>query len=854
MNTTKRQTYRVTGMTCSACSARVEKAVGSVPGIDSAGVNLLKNTLCVTYDPAVFDEAGLMKAVAGAGYGIASETNSQTSQGVTSIDPAQTARSETERLKRRLGWSVFFCSVLMYVAMAPMFGWPVPAYFSDPAHAPALALTQFLLTLPVIALNVAFFRNGCSSLLKGAPNMDSLVAIGSGASAVFGLLALYMMLDAQAAGNVTAVAHYAHNLYFDSSAMILTLITVGKVFEARAKGKTTDAISRLVALVPTQCTVRRDGIEVTVNVDALRVGDVVLIRTGERVPVDGTILDGWGSVDESSLTGESVPIDKTSGDEVAAGALLTSGFIHVRTTRVGTDTALARIIALVDEATGSKAPIARLADRVSGIFVPCVIGIALVTTLVWLWLSDGWEQAVMAGISVLVISCPCALGLATPTAVMVGMGKGAEHGILFKNAAVLEAVQACDVVVLDKTGTLTQGRPVVTDFVLAENVDARAVLSDIISVEACSEHPLARAIVAFGRHNGVNPALANAFEQHPGSVAATVDDRRVRIGRPDGLNGAATNLTRAIDALADDGKTVLVYWRDEVPLAVMGLADAVKADSAEAVASLKADGKTVWMLTGDNAATARAVAQAVGIEHVVAGVMPEDKQRHVRRLQSEGHRVVMVGDGINDAPALVAADVGIAIGTGTDVAVASADVVLMKGRLTDVVAALCLSRYVLTNIRQNLFWAFFYNTVGIPLAAGVFSVWLGWSLSPMFAAAAMSLSSFCVVTNALRLRGVRLPQAEGTTEVADEPLHVSLPAPTLPEATVVMEIHGMMCSHCTADVHRALSGVPGVKTVEVSMENKSAVVTALETVELEDLKQAVVELDLFEVVSVERSA
>lgn len=851
MSETTKQTYRVTGMTCSACAARVEKALDAVPGVDRVAVNLLKNTVQVTYDPTVCNSVTLSDAVSAAGYGLASDRPDAGKTVRAAVDPRASTHGEAERLKRRLLWSVVFCSVLMYVAMAPMAGLPLPAYLADPAHAPALTLTQWLLTLPVLALNAAFFRNGFSALIKGAPNMDSLVAIGSGASTAFGVLALFLMLDAQAAGDAQAIAHYAHNVYFDSAAMILTLITVGKVFEARAKNKTTDAIAGLMRLVPTRCTVVREGDEVSIDVDAVRVGDVVVIRTGERVPVDGVVVDGWGGFDESSLTGESVPLDKAAGDEVVAGSLLTLGFVRVRAQRVSTDTALARIVALVDEATGSKAPIARLADRVSGVFVPCVIAVAVLTGLVWWWLGAGWETAVMSAVAVLVISCPCALGLATPTAIMVGMGKGAQNGILFKNAAVLEAMHACDAIVLDKTGTVTEGRPVVTDFLPLRSSEAREILTGILAVEACSEHPLARAIVAFGRHNGVSWPAATSFEQSPGRVEGIVAGRRLRIGRAEEALEERSDWHGTFERLSKEGKTVLAAWRDDEPVALVALADAIKSDSARAIGSLKAKGKDVWLLTGDNAATASAVARAVGIDHVVSGVLPQDKQRHVQRLQAQGRRVIMIGDGINDAPALVAADVGLAIGTGTDVAVESADVVLMKGRLTDVLAAVTLSEHVLVNIRQNLFWAFAYNVVGIPLAAGVFSAWLGWSLSPMFAAAAMSLSSFCVVTNALRLRRVQLPSAQAAEVVEAAPLTIDLPAEKAGQ-TVVMGIEGMMCSHCTADVHRALSAVEGVQAVEVSLEKKTAVVTALETVELEALKQAVVELDLFEVVSVER--
>ena len=837
-----KEKFNVTGMSCAACQARVERAVSKVAGVKSAAVNLLKNSMVVDFDDGATSAGAICQAVAGAGYGASPQERGKGAEG----SPAARSKEEEKSvkdLKRRLLLSILFCAALLYLAMAPAAGLPLPSYFKDPSHAPSLALTEWLLTVPVLALNFRFFASGFKALFRLAPNMDSLVALGSAAASCLALASFYLMLDAQASGDAAGAARFAGNLYFDSSAMILTLVSVGKFFEARSKAKTTGALERLASLAPKTARLEKDGKEAIVPASSLKPGDIVILKTGDSVPADGVILSGTGSADESAITGESVPADKKAGDELTGAALVESGFLRMRVVRTGEDTALSKIIALVDEATSTKAPVARLADKVSGVFVPAVIAIALFTSALWLFLGKGWEFSLMMGVSVLVISCPCSLGLATPTAIMVGTGKGAENGILFKSAESLEAAKSIDTVVLDKTGTITEGRPVVTDIVTLSDLTDEASLSLAASVEALSEHPLARAICALAKDSGVKLSPAVNFTQAPGAVCAEVLGRRVSIGNAAALPEAAQKAGGTLDKLSGAGKTALLACVDGKPFAVFGLFDAVKPDSAAAVAAMKALGCEVWMVTGDNERTAKAVAALAGISHVAASVRPEGKEEIVRSLMEKGRRVLMVGDGINDAPALSRATLGAAIGAGTDVAIDCADIVLMKSRLTDVVTALKLSRAVMKNIAENLFWAFAYNTLGIPVAAGAFYPLFGWTLSPMIGAAAMSMSSVCVVANALRLRRFEpgeLPKAS----------YGPIPVYRLKSQTVrspsmkkLIHVEGMHCPHCANAVKKALLEVPGVTSAEVSLEKKTAEVTLEGAVSDASLSKAIEDAD-----------
>ncbi len=850
--------FDVTGMSCAACSARVEKAVRPIEGVCSVSVNLLKNTMVVEFESDATGDAAICNAVQQAGYGASpADADGRGAAQKPAATLAQSKDAEARVILTRLVLSIGICAVLLYFAMGPMAGLPLPAYLADPAHAPALGLTQFLLTIPVVALNFKFYRVGYKALWQRSPNMDSLVAIGSSAALLMALISLYAMLHAQAAGDAASLAWHADHLYFDSAAMILTLITIGKFFEARSKAKTTGAIERLMNLVPPEAVVLRDGREQTVPVDSIRVGETVVLRTGSKVPVDGEVCDGEGTVDESSITGESVPVDKRQGDALTGATLVTAGYLRMRVTRVGKDTALARIIALVDDATSSKAPVARLADKASGVFVPVVIAIAAATCLVWLALGKGWDEACLFGVSVLVISCPCALGLATPTAIMVGTGKGAENGILFKSAEALEATGAVDAVVLDKTGTITEGRPVVTDIIaLGRNGDAD-VLALAAAVESLSEHPLARAVTDLARAHSLALRPAGSFSQSAGCVQAIVDGRRVQIGNAGSLAGTApADVLARMDELAEQGRTALAVQADGVPVGLIGIMDAVKPDSAQAVRALQQMGCEVWMLTGDNEKTARTVAGMVGISNVMAGVMPADKEGKVRELLAQGRRVLMIGDGINDAPALARASVGMAIGAGTDVAIDCADVVLMKSRLTDAVTAMELARAVMRNIKQNLFWAFFYNIICIPVAAGFLYPVFGWMLSPMVGAAAMSMSSVCVVSNALRLRGFHARKfsqngtGPGLHAYRLQSTHNTVRSQTMKK---IVKIDGMHCSHCTGSVQKGLSKIAGVKSVEVSLEDKQAVVVCDESLTDEKIRGMIDLLD-FKVVGIETVA
>lgn len=804
--------------------------------------------MTVNYDDKSIVPQQIIDAVTDAGYG-ASEKSADGKPSVNGQDPAAEAKKEAAKVKTRLIVSLVFAAALMVLAMGPMVGMPLPAVLSGDKGAPINALTQFLLALPVVVVNFKYFTVGFKALWQRSPNMDSLVAIGSAASMLFGLFALYMMLYALATGDEATLHHYAHNLYFDSAAMILALITLGKYFESRAKHKTTDAISQLMSLVPDNTLVFRDGKEEEVPVSTVKEGDIVIVKTGNRVPVDGIIVKGSGAVDESSLTGESIPVDKTEGSELSASTLLTQGYVEMRATKVGGDTALAQIIKLVDEATSTKAPVARLADKVSGIFVPTVIAIAILSAVVWMLCGHSWEFALEIAVSILVISCPCALGLATPTAIMVGTGRGAVNGILFRSAEAIESLEKINTVVLDKTGTVTSGKPSLTDVVSFGAQKPEEILLLSASVEQKSEHPLALAIVDGARALGLTLKTSENFVQKPGNVSGRVDNRNLVIGNKSVGSLHNPEALKAANDLAGQGKTPLFVLIDGKLAGILAIADPVRTDSKEAIEAMQATGKEVWMLTGDNSKTAAAVAASVGIKNVRAEVKPADKEALIRELQAQGKKVMMVGDGINDAPALVRANVGVAIGAGTDVAIEAADVVLMKSRLSDVVNASSLSHATMLNIRENLFWAFIYNIIGIPVAAGVFYTTCGWILNPMIAAAAMSMSSVSVVSNALRLRGWK-PALKGLNESNS----ASENKPELKEMTLsasenvtensgtyeyLLGVEGMMCSHCVKAVKDALSAISGVTDVQVSSEDKNASVSSEKPIEKETFESAI---------------
>lgn len=749
----KKEKYTVTGMTCAACSAAVERAVGQLPGVNSVNVNLLANNMVVEYDEGVLGPASIMAAVSHAGYAASPSTAKQT--------PAQTAQSssidtEIAHMKQRVIISLSFMVVLMYVAMGHMVGLPVPSFLLGSENAGIMALVQLLLTVPVVYVNRQYFRNGFKTLWRRSPNMDALIAIGSGAAVAYGVFALFRIVYGLGHGDLDLVARYSHDLYFESASMILALITLGKFLEARSKGRTSDAIAKLMDLAPKTATVIRNGTEMEISVTELVVGDIIVIRPGQSIPVDGVIVEGSSAIDESALTGESIPVSKTVGDQVISATLNKAGSFKFQATRIGEDTTLAQIIRLVEEAGASKAPIAKLADRISAVFVPVVIGIALVAFAVWLILGYPFEFALTTAVAVLVISCPCALGLATPVAIMVGTGQGALHGILIKSAEALETAHSLDTVVLDKTGTITQGQPAVTDVIPKSDLAPQELLRIAASLERPSEHPLAEAIVAKAEEEALELVEVQDFLAVPGrGIRAQLEGTTYLAGNLAFMRENRIDLgefAAKADELAEQGKTPMYFADTERVLGVIAAADPVKPTSQQAISELQALGLEVIMLTGDNRRTAEAIRRQLQLRSVLSEVLPEDKEREIRRLQEQGKAVAMVGDGINDAPALARADVGIAIGAGTDVALESADIVLVKNDLRDVVTAIKLSKATLRNIKQNLFWAFFYNSLGIPLAAGLFYPLLGWRLSPMYAAAAMSLSSIFVVTNALRLR------------------------------------------------------------------------------------------------------
>lgn len=828
--------YTVTGMSCAACAARVEKAVSGVKGVTSCSVSLLTDSMGVE---GTADAGEIIAAVREAGYGAALKKGNKGQNARSSSDGDTLEDRETPVLKKRLIASLGFLIVLMYVSMGHMmWGWPLPSFF-DNNHV-AMGLLQLLLTVVIMVINQRFFISGFKSLWHRAPNMDALVALGAAAAFGYSTFALFAMTDAQVRGDADAVMSYMHEFYFESAAMILALITLGKMLEARSKGKTTDALKSLMKLAPKTATLLRDGAEISVPVEQVAKGDVFVVRPGENIPVDGTVLEGNSAVDESTLTGESIPADKTVGSTVSAGTLNQSGFIRCEATRVGEDTTLSQIIQMVSDAAATKAPIAKVADRVSAVFVPAVMAIAAVTVIAWLIAGRTAGFALARGISVLVISCPCALGLATPVAIMVGSGMGAKNGILFKTAVSLEETGKTQIVALDKTGTITQGEPRVTDMIPVNGISEKELLSLACALEKKSEHPLARAINQKAEQDGLTAEEAEQFKALPGSgLTASIDgavlfggsykfiSERVRV--PDDAKEQS-------ERLSEEGKTPLLFARDGELCGIIAVADVIKADSPQAIKEMRNMGIRVVMLTGDNERTAKAIGARAGVDEVIAGVLPDGKESVIRELKQKG-KVIMVGDGVNDAPALTSADIGIAIGAGADVAVDAADVVLMKSRLSDVPAAIRLSRAALRNIHENLFWAFIYNIIGIPLAAGVFIGVLGWQLNPMFAAAAMSLSSFSVVTNALRLNFFSMHDPK-----RDHKIRNKLKTTTEKETKTMektLKIEGMMCGHCEMHTKKALEALDGVKTAEVSHEAGTAVVSLEKEIPDDVLKQAV---------------
>jgi Cu2+-exporting ATPase len=808
--------YRVTGMTCAACSAHVEKAVRAVPGVTGVTVSLLTNSMAVE---GTADPGKVIAAVQKAGYG-ASKAGEKQESGDSGLQD-----TETPKLKKRLIASLCLLLPLMYLSMGHMmWNWPLPG-FLEGNHV-AMGLWELLLTVAIMVINQRFFISGFTSLIHRAPNMDTLVALGATAAFGYSTYALFAMTEAQLSGDMAAVMGWMDEFYFESAAMILTLITVGKMLEARSKGKTTDALKSLMELAPKTAMVLVDGEERVVPIEQVLVGDTFVVRSGASIPVDGVVLEGSCAVDESALTGESIPVDKAPGDKISGATICRSGFVTCRATRVGQDTTLSQIVKMVSDAAATKAPIAKVADRVSGVFVPVVMSIAALTILVWLLVGQTVGFALARGISVLVISCPCALGLATPVAIMVGSGKGAGNGILFKTAASLEAAGKTDIIALDKTGTLTYGKPQVTDVVPAQGISRETLIQAAFSLEQKSEHPLATAILEYGREQGLSPEPSTEFQVAPGNgLSAIVGGKRLLGGNQAFLEKAMKlpkEVLHQADALANQGKTPLYFAADETLLGVIAVADIIKEDGPQVVQELKNMGLQVVMLTGDNRWTAQAIGAQLGVDTVISEVLPQGKAAKIQELARQG-KVAMVGDGINDAPALTQADVGIAIGAGTDVAIDAADVVLVKSELRDIPAAIRLSRRTLRNIHENLFWAFIYNVIGIPLAAGVWIHLFGWQLNPMFGAAAMSLSSFCVVSNALRLNLVHVYDPKHDRKRIKKQKKQKKQEESTMEKVITIE--GMMCQHCVAHVTKALTGVPGVETVNVSLENGNATVT-----------------------------
>ncbi|CUX18210.1 heavy metal translocating P-type ATPase [Clostridium sp. C105KSO13] len=866
----QKEYYDITGMSCAACANRVEKSVAKLPGMDEVSVNLLKNSMMVSYDKSTMGTDEIVQAVEKAGYGASPKVEADAVKKQSAARPAANeAQRQYKNMKKRLVLSLIFTIPLFYISMGHMFNWPLPAGLVGMENAMTFAFTQFLLLIPIVFINFSYYRNGFKTLFRGAPNMDSLIALGSGAAVVYGIYAIFKIGYGLGHMDMEMVDSFMMDLYFESAGMILTLITLGKTLEARAKGKTSDAITKLMDLAPKTAIVEQDGKEVEIPVEQVQMGDTLIVKAGVSVPVDGVVLEGNSSIDESALTGESIPVEKLQGDSVIGATINKSGYLKIKAMKVGDDTALAQIIRLVDEATSSKAPIAKLADKVSGIFVPVVITIAVIAVIAWLIAGYSFEFALSIGISVLVISCPCALGLATPTAIMVGTGRGASHGILIKSAEALETAHKVNTVVLDKTGTITQGKPVVTDLITAENVSETELLQMAVSLEKLSEHPLADAIVEDADKKNIALLPVSEFNQIAGhGITGKIDDVTCLAGNRRMMEEnhiQDQDLFVQADRIADDGKTPLFFTSGDKLLGIIAVADVVKSTSKQAVEELKSMGTEIVMLTGDNKKTAEAIRRQVGVDRVVSEVFPQDKEKEIRRLQGEGKKVAMVGDGINDAPALARADVGIAIGAGTDVAIESADIVLMKSDLMDVSTAIQLSKAVIRNIKQNLFWAFIYNIIGIPIAAGVFFTAFGLKMNPMLGALAMSFSSVFVVSNALRLRWFKAKHkaaADHNESIADN--HISKGQNNIQESDnqknsqnskgevemkKVMNIEGMSCNNCVKHVIKALSEVDGVKNVSVSLEEKKAEVELSGDVSDDTLKAAVEE-EGYEVVGI----
>lgn len=825
--------FDVTGMTCSACSSRVEKCVSKLEGVEEVSVNLLTNSMQVKYKEDTIDEGKIIEAVEKAGYGAAIHQGNQKKKEMIKVDAVEDAMHS---MKQRLIVSFIFMIPLFYISMGHMMGLPIPAFLSGMENAIAYAFTQFLLCLPILYVNRKYYQVGFKTLAHGAPNMDSLIAIGSAAAMIYGIVAIYGIGYGLGVRDMALVERFHMDLYFESAATILTLITLGKYLEAKSKGKTSEAISKLMDLAPQTAFVSRNDREVEIPVEEVVLGDIVIVKPGAKVPVDGVILEGSTSLDEAAITGESIPVEKGVGDSVVGATINKSGSIKFRATRVGNDTTLAKIIQLVEDASASKAPIAKMADKIAGVFVPVVIVIAILASAYWLIQGQSIEFALSIGISVLVISCPCALGLATPVAIMVGTGKGAENGILIKSGEALETAHAIKCVVMDKTGTITEGKPQVTD-VLPLHISRNELLDLALSLEKPSEHPLAEAIVAYSEKAGFNAQRADAFKAVFGKgVEAVIKGKHYLAGNQRMMEEAGhdcTEIVNQLNTLADDGKTPLIFADDQHILGILAVADVVKPTSREAIQRFQKQGIDVVMLTGDNKRTAEAIRSQLNINTVIAEVLPQDKERVISELQAKGQKVAMIGDGINDAPALARADVGIAIGAGTDVAIESADIVLMRSDLLDAVTAVRLSKAVIRNIKENLFWAFFYNSVGIPLAAGIFYTAFNLKLNPMFGAAAMSLSSVCVVSNALRLKFFKTDHTAVQTVSADEDKKQG------ESKMKTIKIEGMMCMHCVAHVEKALNEIDGVHAA-VDLEKKQAVVTLDHEVSDDILKAAVI--------------
>lgn len=842
----KKQRFNVTGMTCSACSARVEKGVRKLDGIDDVSVNLLANNMTVVYDEKIISENDIKNSVVDAGYGIGGD---KAEKNTKNDDTAS-------KLKKAFLWSLIFMIPLMYVTMGHMIGLPLPHVFHGYAGAGIFAFTQLLLCIPVIFINRRYFINGFKTLIKGSPNMDSLIAIGSSASLAYGIMALYRICYGLGINDTELVNSYRENLYFESSVMILTLITLGKYFEARAKGRTGDAIRKLMDLNPQTALVERDGNEITISADKLEIGDIMIIKSGEKIPADGIIIDGSSYIDESAVTGESIPVEKTKGDSVISASLNTSGYIRVKAEKVGENTMFSQIIKLVEEASASKAPIAKMADKISGVFVPIVIGISLLTFIIWLLVGAGFEFSISCAIAVLVVSCPCALGLATPVAVMVGTGVGAENGVIVKSGEVLETAHKIDTFVLDKTGTVTEGKPFVTDIV-AIGISEKELVTINSSLEKQSEHPIAKAWTDYALKNSVDLYDVSDFEAVFGKgIQGVINNKKYFAGNRkfiESLGFSCESYEKYINQFAEHGKTPLITAGENGICGISAVADVIKSDSREAIAELKKMGIEVVMLTGDNRLSAEYIAGQAGIDKVISDVLPDEKEKCIADLQSQGKITAMTGDGVNDAPALVRADVGIAIGAGSDTAIESADIVLMKSRLSDAVTAIKLSSKVIKNIKENLFWAFFYNCIGIPIAAGVFYTAFDFKLEPMFAAFAMSLSSVCVVSNALRLKKFKPYKCSSSDNSENTAYDIKKSIIETEDIKNMIKIHidGMSCGHCTAMVKKSLEKIDGVKQADVKLEEKTAFVTADKEISDDIFKKTIEDID-FTVVSIER--